>query len=532
MKRYVINTIVVLCCLIIVGSAWSQNLSGPDACRAEQARLERIWHGDQGNGYYQNPVLVGPGADNSVVRVGKDFYMVAGGGHIVWHSRDLVNWRPLTKALSGGTWASDITYHDGRYYIYTTFYNPRKVKPENRSLTGAQVSLLGADSKDTGDPSFDNIVVWADDPAGPWSEPIYLGVYGLFDPGHIVDQQGNRYLYFNKGMMIQLTPDGLGTIGDLKKVYDGWDYPEHWVLECHCLEAPKLIYHDGYYYMASAEGGTSGPATAHMGVMARSRSATGPWENSPYNPMVRTHSNSERWWRQGHGTLVDDVDGNWWFFYTGYENGFTQFGKQNLLLPVMWTEDGWPRVVPGVGPEELLPMPAGENVGHGMPLSDDFTSTTMGIQWSTRSQNPDEQFKFGNGQLVMTASGESPGPGTSLSVMPVNHVYEVEVDVTVPDTAEGGLMLGDVQVGLRTGEAFAYWPRVPNAMAWTGNRMVVRIRNDCGDISCYYSKDGKDWSQYPNSTSVTGGRSGRTVSLYAAGQGEVVFRHFKYRGLD
>ncbi len=177
-------------------------------------------------------------------------------------------------------------------------------------MTGAEVSLLGATSKSTGDPSFKNVVLWADAPTGPWSDPIDIGVYGLFDPGHIVDAQGNRYLYFNKGITIQLTADGLGTLGDIRNAYDGWDYPDDWAVECRCLEAPKLTRHDGYYYLVSAQGGTSGPSTAHMSVVARSRAAGGPWENSPYNPLVRTESHDETWWRQGHGTLIDDVDGD------------------------------------------------------------------------------------------------------------------------------------------------------------------------------------------------------------------------------
>ncbi len=82
-------------------AASAQDLSPQDARRAAQARLEGIPHADLGNGYFRNPVLVGPGSDNSVVRVGKDYYMLAGSGwpdELVWHSRDLVNWRPLTRA--------------------------------------------------------------------------------------------------------------------------------------------------------------------------------------------------------------------------------------------------------------------------------------------------------------------------------------------------------------------------------------------------------------------------------------------------
>ena len=520
----------------------AQVRSSHEDTRVERARLESLPHGDLGNGYFRNPVLVGPGSDNTVVRVGKDYYMVAGGGwpdQLIWHSRDLVNWRPVTRALrkfNGRAWASDITYDKGKFYIYTTQVDERR--GYKGPLNISQRSLLGVPFKGQGDRAFMNVVLWAPDPAGPWSDLIDIGAYGLIDPGHVVDQEGNRRLYFNKGMTIRLAPDGLSTVGELKQVYNGWEYPKDWVVECPCLEAPKLTYHNGYYYLSSAQGGTAGPSTAHMGVIARSKSAEGPWENSPFNPMVHTNSPDEKWWRQGHGTLIDDIEGNWWFLYTGYENGYEYFGKQSLLLPVEWTADGWPRIKPGVTATDVLRKPAGEDVGHGMPLSDDFSSSELGIQWTYGpGVSAGEAFRVGGDRLTVKASGVSPLEAAWLGVMPVNHAYEVEVEVTVPETAEGGLLLGGrwmsrgewATAGLRKGEAFAYWPRVPSAVAWKGNRIFVRMRNNRGDVSCYYSADGQRWTQFENST---GGSQARQVSLYAAGEGEVVFRRFKYRGLD
>jgi len=523
--------------------------TSPDMRRVPQARLERIPQGDLGNGYFRNPVLVGPGSDNTIVRVGKDYYMMGGGGwpdQLVWHSRDLVNWRPITRALrkfNGGAWASDITYYRGKYYIYTTQVDATRgnVGPLNSS----QRSLLGVPFKDRGDRAWSNIVLWANDPAGAWSDPIELGVYGVFDPGHVVDQAGNRYLYFNKGMMIRLAPDGLSTVGDLKQVYDGWDYPKDWVAECKCLEAPKLTFHNGYFYLASAEGGTSGPTTAHMAIMARSKSVEGPWENSPSNPFVHTWTQDEKWWRQGHGTLIDDADGKWWFLYTGYENGYTVLGKQSLLLPVEWTADDWPRIVPGAAATDVFPKPAGENVGHGMPLSDDFSGSTLGLQWQFGQRvNPAEAFELGGGRLIMKAKGKLPGAAAilpadaeSLGVMPVNHAYEAEVEISVPDGAEGGLMVGGgfrgggtwATAGLRKGTAFATWAGQANYKKWNENRMFVRLRNRNYDVSAFYSEDGKNWTPFENSTHVT---DGRRLALYAAGEGQVTFRNFKYRGLD
>ena len=540
-------TFSLLSFFIQVSIVFTQVPGSSNDGRIEKVKLERLPHADLGNGYYRNPVMVGPGSDNTVVRVDKDFYMMAGGGgwpdQLVWHSRDLINWQPLTRALKvydGGTWASEITYFNGKYYIYTTQMDPRR--GNTSTLNSSQRSLLGVPFKDQGDKAWKNVVMWADNPGGPWSDPINIGVYGLFDPGHIVDQKGNRYLYFNKGMMIRLAPDGLSVTGDLSVVYNGWDYPKNWVIECKCLEAPKLTYHDGYFFMSSAQGGTSGPSTAHMGIIARSSSVEGPWENSPYNPIVHTNSRDEKWWRQGHGTLIDDSNGNWWYFFTGYENGYDFYGKQTLLLPVEWTSDKWPRIVPGVTLTDSIKKPAGQNIGHGMPLSDDFSTAELGIQWTwDRSVNPKESFKCGNGLLTMAAKGTIPGDraiqptdAAQLSIMPVNHSYQVEVEVTIPAGAEGGIMItgrnsGWATAGVRKDQAFATWAGVANYLKWDGQHIFIRIKNDRSDVSCYYSSDGKSWKMFDNASAVAGVNR---VSLYAAGEGEVQFKNFKYRGLD
>ena len=225
------------------------------------------------NGYaqsYPRVIFEGDYPDPTIMRDGKDYYMTHSTfeyypGLLIWHSTDLVNWTPITRALTkhtGSVFAPELIKHNGRFYIYY---------PANGT----------------------NYVIWADRIEGPWSEPYDLKVTGI-DPGHITDRDGTRYLFLNNGEVVQLSEDGLQTIGDKKKVYDGWIYPGEWKTEGKdmYLESPKLIYKDGYYYMASAEGGTAGPATSHMIVLARSKSIFGPWENSPYNPLVHTYSDS------------------------------------------------------------------------------------------------------------------------------------------------------------------------------------------------------------------------------------------------
>lgn len=199
-------------------------------------------------------------------------------------------------------------------------------------------------------------VIRAADIRGPWSEPIDLGIRGYIDPGHVVGEDGRRYLFLSGVARVRLSGDGLATDGAIEHVCDGWPYPDDWVTEAYALEGPKLVRRGGWFYLVSAVGGTSGPATGHMVIAARSRSVHGPWENCPHNPIVRTRSVEERWWSRGHATLVEGPDGGHWLLYHGYENGYRSLGRQLLLEPVEWTADGWsgtsspPRRPSGSGP--------------------------------------------------------------------------------------------------------------------------------------------------------------------------------------
>ena len=57
----------------------------------------------------------------------------------------------------------------------------------------------------------------------------------------------------------------------------------------------------------------------------------GPWENAPFNPLLRTESRNEKWWSKGHGSIVDTEDGRLFMIFHAYENGFQTLGRQTLL---------------------------------------------------------------------------------------------------------------------------------------------------------------------------------------------------------
>ena len=54
---------------------------------------------------YTNPIIAGDHPDASPIRVGDDFYLTHSSfdwapGLLIWHSRDLINWRPVAAALT------------------------------------------------------------------------------------------------------------------------------------------------------------------------------------------------------------------------------------------------------------------------------------------------------------------------------------------------------------------------------------------------------------------------------------------------
>ncbi|KAA5825147.1 family 43 glycosylhydrolase [Algibacter amylolyticus] len=335
---------------------------------------------DQGNGLYKNPIFPGKYGDPSIVRVDKDYYVAfsKGANILIWHSLDLVNWEPIKRHhLPEGydrVWAIDLQYFNNKFHIYM----PVGIYP------GKKQNFMG------------NFVITAEDITGAWSDPINLEIeapetdkiiefpnpdsfYNGIDPGFIQTPEGDKYLYLGHGFAVELNDEGTKAVSKLKQYYTGWDIPESWIVECKCLESPKLFYKDGYYYMVSAQGGTAGPATAHMSIVARSKQPLGPWENSPHNPLTHTYSHEEPFWHQGHGTVFKAVDGSWYTIFHGRVKGYTEMGRPTFIMPLEWTTDGWPVIKDQLPIHALIPMPKGEKVAHGMPLSDNFNGNEPSI---------------------------------------------------------------------------------------------------------------------------------------------------------
>ena len=275
--------------------------------------------------------------DPTICRVGRDFYLACSSfeyfpGVPIFHSRDLVGWRQIGHALtrrtqldltgapsSGGIYAPTLRHHDGTFYLVTT-----------------QVER-------------GHLVVTARSPRGPWSDPVWLEGDGI-DPS----------LAFLDGR-VYLTRNGRGSDRDHPFIYQSELVQGAQGLEQATRprviwkgtggiwpEAPHLYRRGDWYYLLTAEGGTS---YGHAVVVARSRKPYGPFVPSPHGPLL-THRDRPRDPIQatGHADLVDLEDGSTWAALLGIRptgGRYHHLGRETVLAPVVWNADGWPRM-PGL----------------------------------------------------------------------------------------------------------------------------------------------------------------------------------------
>ncbi len=473
----------------------------------------------KGPGYYLNPIFTGDHPDPSILRDGGDYYITHSSfnyypGLLIWHSKDLVNWTPVTHALHkyvGSVWAPDLVKYKDRYYIYF---------PAGQTI----------------------YVVTAKSIAGPWSDPVDLKL-NFIDPGHFTDNDGKRYLYFNSGDYVQLADDGLSVTGELKHAYSGWPIPRDWTIECFCLEGPKVTKRGDYYYLTVAEGGTAGPATSHMVISARSKSPFGPWENSPYNPIIRTKENTERWWSKGHGTLFEDAKGKWWLVFHGYEKGFYNMGRQTLLQPVEWTPDGWYITPANIKTDRPIRNPLLSGTKTVYSLSDSFTGGDLKPQWQFFDEYDTTRFRCTDNGLVIKAKGHTIGDCAPLLCVTANHSYTAQVEMQIEGDAIGGLVMfynntansgiladkDDILANIR-GWQFATEKGIKK------RHIFLRLKNINNTVDMYYSTNGQKWLKIESSLEVSGlnhntlgGFLSMRIALCAIGNGTVTFKNFVYQ---
>ena len=340
---------------------------------------------------YSNPIIAGFYPDPTIIRAGDDYYVATSSfayfpGVPIFHSRDLVNWTQIghildrpsqlnvdSAGVSRGIFAPSLSYHDGTFYMITTLV-------------------------DRGG----NFYVTAKNPAGPWSDPVWLSEIDGIDPSFFFDDDGKAYVLNNGPPVGEPLYNGHRAIwiqqydfaarklvGPRSVIVNGGVDLEKKPI---WIEAPHIFKRNGTYYLICAEGGT---ADQHSEVVFRSQLAMGPYVPYAGNPILtQRHLDSSRSFpveTTGHADFVETPNGDWWAVFLGtrnYGKDLWNTGRETFLLPVTWV-DGWPTIltgratVPYVHSRPNLPRQATATVPHSgnFSIRDDFDATTLAPYW-------------------------------------------------------------------------------------------------------------------------------------------------------
>jgi alpha-N-arabinofuranosidase len=404
------------------------------------------------SGHYRNPILAGFHPDPSICRAGDDYYLINSTfeyfpGLPIFHSKDLVNWKQIGhvihrpeqldyrgRRVSQGLFAPAITYHDGLFYVICTM------------IEGPG-----------------NFLVTAEDPAGPWSDPVLLNFNGI-DPSLFFDTDGRAWLINNGGpegppqysghraiWVQEFDAAEKRLIGPRKMLVNGGvDITEKPVW----IEGPHIYKRGDWYYLCCAEGGTS---SDHSQVIFRSEKPDGPYVPWEKNPIMTQRdldgSVDGAVTCTGHADLVIGPDGNWWSVFLAvrpYKNGMSTMGRETFLLPVNWTEDGWPLIL---SPGERVPLTARtpngveartdvpEPLNGSFSWTEDFEDENLSLEWIMVREPGETWWKVdtAGGKLALTPQAEKlTGSGNpSYLGRRVRHAtYEATLALDVPKSLE------------------------------------------------------------------------------------------------
>ncbi|MGA7161240.1 MAG: glycoside hydrolase family 43 protein, partial [Bacteroidota bacterium] len=278
------------------------------------------------------------------------------------------------QGVSRGLFAPSIRYHNGLFYVTCTL-----------------VDIGG------------NFVATAKNPAGPWSNPVWLPEINGIDPSLFFDDDGKAYIIYNSNppdnkplydghrtiRIHEFDPDSLKVKGEERILINGGtdiNKKPVWI------EGPHIFKKDSTYYMIDAEGGTS---DQHSEVVFKSSGVYGPYVSYNNNPILTQRQLDPR--RKfaitstGHADFVQTESGDWWAVFLGcrpYEDEYYNTGRETFLAPVSW-KDGWPTISPGheevqyrypypiQPPMDSVDIPTSGN----FRTRDDFDSPDLNLNW-------------------------------------------------------------------------------------------------------------------------------------------------------
>lgn len=326
---------------------------------------------------YGNPVHDADFADPAVLRASDGRYYAYATNTVrdgrtlrlqVMRSADLVHWEHRGDALpeppawarrTAKFWAPHVSEHAGRFYLYYS------AEP---------------DAADSGPaPGLCLAVAMATRPEGPFVDrgsPLQCGPgFAEIDPMQFDDPlTGRALLYWGSGFgairVRELAADRISfaphsAAVELVRPRPGAGADDYDRL----VEGAWVTYRAPWFYLFYSGDNCCGPRPHYAVMVARSRSATGPFETLAA-AAGRADSvilaRSRRWTAPGHNAVVRDAQGRDWMVYHAIDalrphaphpaNPDQSGARRVLMLDPITYRDGWP-TIPGKQPSER-PRPA------------------------------------------------------------------------------------------------------------------------------------------------------------------------------
>lgn len=317
---------------------------------AVQVLPQPAWCGETSR-TLQNPMTQLGCADPAVLRVGNTLYVYSSGHRStgraypidVTQADDRTSWTRIGSIFTTETLP---TWSGARLAFWA---------PEVHRVRDRYICYYSTDDKD-GRFCIGAATSWS--PEGPFTDigqPLVSNPsYGLIDASYFLDPVTSRtWLLWKEDrnalspqeptdiVMQELMPDGLTRIGNPVVLLTNDQPWEH-----DLVEAPSVIYRDGYYYLFFSANAFS---DTRYGVgVARAQRVTGPYAKWEKNPILKSNDAFDG---PGHQFLFEESPGVWTMFY--HARHVPNAERRRLLMsdPVKWTADGWPYIQGGTPSE-------------------------------------------------------------------------------------------------------------------------------------------------------------------------------------
>ena len=269
--------------------------------------------------------------------------------------------------------------------------------------------------------------------------------WNAIDPSYIITPEGEHWLIYgswHSGIAaVEIDPE---TGKTLEELGDPWGDSDEDIAAYGKLiytreagnrwqgsEGPEIVYHDGYYYLFLAYDALEIPYNTRI---CRSEYVDGPYYDINGNNVtegadtypIATHpykfDEGYGWVGISHCAVFDDGEGNWYFSSQGrlpanaYGDEYSNAIMQGQVRKIIWSEDGWPVVMPEcygkvpqtdiaeediVGDYELIIM----TYSYGTQMTPVALTLNDGGTISCSSWNDGEEWTFDTETNILTIAG-------------------------------------------------------------------------------------------------------------------------------